>query len=77
LAKPVSYRIADRPDGRCDVIAVLHPRKVFRREGLATLAEAEEWEDGLRVLMAACGAPIVEDVKGAASKARDSVEQPS
>jgi hypothetical protein len=46
LAKPVSYRIADRLDGRFDVIVVLHPHKVFRRVGLLTRAEAEEWLDG-------------------------------
>ena len=75
MAKPVSYRIANRPNGRFDVIVVLHPRKVFRQVGLLTLAEAEEWVDGLRVLMAACGAPIAGDLEGTAFQARDSADQ--
>ena len=59
MARSVSYRIADRPDERFDVIVVLHPRTVFRQTGLLTVAEAEEWVDGLWALMAACGAQIV------------------
>ena len=73
MAWSVSYRITDRPDGRFDVV-VLHPRKVFRQSGLLTLAEAEEWLDGLRLLMAACGVPIVGDLGGIAFQARDGVD---
>jgi hypothetical protein len=77
LAKPVSYRIADRLDGRFDVIVVLHPHKVFRRVGLLTRAEAEEWLDGLRLLMAACGAPLAGHLESTAVRMRDIMDQPS
>ncbi|GAB6842939.1 hypothetical protein HNR00_003134 [Methylorubrum rhodinum] len=61
LARRVSYRIADRPDGRFDVIVVLHPGKVFRRRGFATLADAEDGVEVLRAVMPACGAPLCMD----------------
>ncbi len=60
MPRLVSYTISDREDGRFDVIATIEPDKVFRRDGFATLAEAEDWVDGLRVLMAALGAPVVQ-----------------
>lgn len=59
MPRHVSYRIEDRADGRFDAIAILDPDRVFRREAFVTLAEAEEWIEGLRVLMAAIGAPVV------------------
>jgi len=58
MAKPVACRIVDMPDGRFAVVAVLGRGKVFRRVGLATLAEAEECFEVLRAVMAACGAPV-------------------
>jgi len=60
MPRLVTYTISDRADGRFDVTATIEPDKVFRRDGFATLAEAEEWVDGLRVLMAALGAPVAE-----------------
>ncbi|GJD59118.1 hypothetical protein [Methylobacterium dankookense] len=42
-------------------MAVLASGKVFRRKGLATLAEAEEAVDCLRAVMTACGTPVVSD----------------
>lgn len=55
MVKPVECRIVDMPDGRFAVIAVLASGRVFRRVGLATLAEAEDSVELLRDLMAACG----------------------
>ncbi|SDM88907.1 hypothetical protein SAMN05216360_104155 [Methylobacterium phyllostachyos] len=49
----------DMPDGRFAVVAVLASGEVFRRVGLATMAEAEEAEGVLRAIMAACGARVV------------------
>ncbi|GJE49725.1 hypothetical protein GOFOIKOB_2765 [Methylobacterium tardum] len=46
------------PDGRFAVMALLASGKVFRRVGLATLAEAEESAEVLRAIMAACGASV-------------------
>jgi hypothetical protein len=60
MPRLVTYTISDRADGRFDVTATIEPDKVFRRDGFATLAEAEEWVDGLRVLMAALGAPVAQ-----------------
>ncbi len=61
MPRLVTYTISDRVDGRFDVTATIEPDKVFRRDGFATLAEAEEWVDGLRVLMAALGAPVAQE----------------
>ncbi len=58
MPRLVTYAIGDREDGLFDVTATIAPDKVFRRQGLATRAEAEEWVEGLRVLMAALGAPV-------------------
>lgn len=60
MPRLVTYTISDRADGRFDVTATIEPDKVFRRDGFATLAEAEEWVEGLRVLMAALGAPVAQ-----------------
>ena len=59
MPKTVSYDIQDQPDGRFTVLARMAPDRVYRRENLVTLAEAEAWIEGLRTLMAACGAPTV------------------
>lgn len=64
MPRTVTYQIHDRADGRFGVAIALGPDKTYRREDFATLAEAEEWIEGLRVLMAACGAPLVRDPTG-------------
>lgn len=61
MARPVLYRIIDRPDGRFDVTATLVPDKTFTREGLASLAEVNAALDVLRDIMSACGAELVLD----------------
>ncbi|MCJ2012763.1 hypothetical protein [Methylobacterium sp. J-076] len=58
MARRVFYRIVDRPDGQFDAVVTIEPDKVIRRDGFISLAEAEEWIEGLRVLMAALGAPV-------------------
>ncbi|MET3485127.1 MULTISPECIES: hypothetical protein [unclassified Methylobacterium] len=58
MPRRVYYRISDRPDGRFDAIVTIEPDTVVRRDGFDSLAELEEWVDGLRVLMAALGAPV-------------------
>lgn len=60
MARRVFYRISDRADGRFDAIVTIEPDKVVRRDGFASLAEVEEWIEGLRVLMAALGAPVAQ-----------------
>jgi hypothetical protein len=65
MVQRVTYSIVDRPDGRFDVVAVLGATSHYAREGLMTLAEAENEVDCLRVLMAACGAPVVQSVGSA------------
>jgi hypothetical protein len=59
MPRTVSYRIVDTPDGRFTVIATMEPDRTYRMEGLSTLVAAEMWVEGLRVLMAECGAPVV------------------
>ena len=59
MPRLVSYRIHDRKDGLFDAVATLAPDKTYRRAGFASLAEVEDWLDGLRTLMAAIGAPLV------------------
>lgn len=58
MPRRVFYRISDRADGLFDAITTIEPDTVIRRDGFASLAEAEEWVEGLRVLMAALGAPV-------------------
>ncbi|MGH1570354.1 hypothetical protein ACRAWG_06405 [Methylobacterium sp. P31] len=52
--------ILDRRQIRCwfDVVVTLESGKVFRRTGCISRAEVEAWIEGLRVLMAAVGAPL-------------------
>lgn len=59
MAKPVAYSIVHCPDGRFAVVAVLASGSVHRRDGLPTPAEAEACVEALRVLMEACGAPLI------------------
>ncbi|MCJ2071873.1 hypothetical protein MKK75_24255 [Methylobacterium sp. J-030] len=58
MARRVYYRISDRPDGCFDAVVTIEPDTVIRREGFASLADVEDWIEGLRVLMAALGAPV-------------------
>ncbi|MEL6059833.1 hypothetical protein [Methylobacterium sp. DCY52] len=60
MARRVFYRINDRPDGCFDAVVTVEPDTVVRRDGFASLAELEEWIEGLRVLMAALGAPVAQ-----------------
>lgn len=60
MARRVYYRISHRPDGCFDAVVTVEPDTVVRREGFASLAELEEWIEGLRVLMAALGAPVAQ-----------------
>lgn len=71
MPRLVTYAIGDREDGLFDVTATIVPDKVFRRSGLATRAEAEAWVDGLRVLMAALGAPVARAEPDPATAMRD------
>jgi hypothetical protein len=59
MTRPVTYSIVDCPDGRFAVVAAMASGSVHRRSGLLTLAEAEASVETLRVLMAACDAPLV------------------
>lgn len=60
MARRVYYRISDRPDGCFDAVVTIEPDTVVRRAGFTSLADVEEWIDGLRVLMAALGAPVAQ-----------------
>ena len=60
MAQSVTYRIVDQPDGRFDLIVVLGSRSVYARRGFMTIAEAEEQLESLKILMAACGAPVIQ-----------------
>ena len=71
MPRLVTYTISDREDGRFDVIATIVPDKTFRRGGFTSLAEAEEWVEGLRVLMAALGAPVAQAEPGLPVPIRD------
>ena len=58
MPRRVYYQISDRADGRFDAVVTIEPDTVVRRDGFESLAELEEWIEGLRVLMAALGAPV-------------------
>lgn len=58
MVRRVFYRIDDRLDGQFDAVVTIEPAKVIRRDGFTSMAEAEEWINGLRFLMAALGAPV-------------------
>lgn len=74
MARRVFCRIVDRPDGLFDVTATIEPDKTFRREGVASLAEAERWIDGLRTLMTALGAPVLRVDAAEGETAADSAQ---
>ena len=60
MPRRVYYRIDDRTDGRFDAVVTIEPDTVVRRDGFTSLGEVEEWIEGLRVLMAALGAPVAQ-----------------
>lgn len=60
MPRRVSCQISDRSDGLFDVVATIEPDRVYRRDGFISLAQAEDWIEGLRVLMAALGAPVAQ-----------------
>ena len=60
MPRRVYYRISDREDGRFDAVVTIEPETEVRRDGFVSLGEAEEWIEGLRVLMAALGAPVAQ-----------------
>lgn len=70
MPRRVYYQISDRADGRFDAVVTIEPDTVVRRDGFESLAELEEWIEGLRVLMAALGAPVAQaDASGPPSQA--------
>lgn len=74
MPRLVSYSVLDRDDGRFDVVVTIEPDRTHRREGCATLAGAEEWVEGLRILMTALGAPVAREGQGAIAHERHSHE---
>ncbi|SFL89511.1 hypothetical protein [Methylobacterium pseudosasicola] len=74
MPRRVFYRISDRPDGLFDAITTIEPDTEIRRDGFGSLAEAEEWVDGLRILMAALGAPVAQE-SGSASPASETTPE--
>jgi hypothetical protein len=65
MARLVTCTTIDRPDGRFDVIATIEPICTYRQEGFLSLTEAEEWVEGLRMVMSAMGAPVAHTVEQA------------
>ena len=61
MPRRVFYRIHDRPDGLFDTVVRIEPDGHMRRDGFVSIAEAEEWVEGLRVLMAALGVPVLRE----------------
>ena len=59
MPQRVTFSIVDRPDGRFDLVVLLGSRSLYACEGFLTLADAEDETEFLRVLMTACGAPLV------------------
>ena len=58
MPRLVNCTTIDRPDGRFGVIATIEPDRTYHQEGFLSLAEAQEWVEGLRVVMSAIGAPV-------------------
>jgi hypothetical protein len=59
MARTVFYQMLNEPDGTLSAVVTIEPDQSLTRVGFRSLAEAMEWVDGLRILMAACGAPLV------------------
>jgi hypothetical protein len=64
MTSPVAYSIVDCPDGQFAVVAVSASGSIHWRGGLLTLAEVVACVETLRVLMAACGAPLLHQKGG-------------
>jgi hypothetical protein len=58
MSRRVSYQGLDTADGCFAVAVLIEPDQTVLRTGFTTHAEADEWIEGLRVLMAAVGAPV-------------------
>ncbi len=69
MPRTATYRVIDRPDGLFDIAVTLRPDRIFHRTGLASRAEVDEALSMLRDLMAACGAPLVQEPAGQPAKA--------
>lgn len=61
MARSVSYQVVQRPDGQFDIAVTLAGGRTHFREGLASRADVDCALDLLRDLMAACGAPLIEE----------------
>ncbi|ACA15303.1 hypothetical protein M446_0745 [Methylobacterium sp. 4-46] len=58
MPRTVTCQIVEKAADGFAVVGVMAPDKPFLRDGFATRAEAAAWIDGLREIMAACGAPV-------------------
>ncbi len=58
MARPVTYRIVDCPDGRFAVLVVAASGATYRRGDLLTIAEAEACVEDLRAALACCSAVL-------------------
>ena len=65
MAKPVFYSVLDAPGGLFDVVVRMAPDRIMRRDGFLSLAQADEWIEGLRSLMTVLGAPVAQDAMNA------------
>lgn len=61
MARSVSYQVIQRPDGHFDIAVTVAGGRTQYREGLATRPDVDRALDLLRDLMAACGAPLIEE----------------
>lgn len=76
MARPVTYRIVTRRDGRYDVEVNILGGGCFRRSGMPSMEEAEGSVSELSAVMAGCGAAVAEagtpeaaTLEGASSRA--------
>jgi hypothetical protein len=58
MARPLTYRIVDCPDGRFAIVVVAASGTTYRRDGLYTLAEAEACVEDLRAALTCCSAVL-------------------
>ncbi|MGY2050422.1 hypothetical protein [Methylobacterium sp. JK268] len=58
MPRAVTCQIVERAGAGFAVVGILEPDTMIVQEGFATPAAAEAWIDGLRAIMAACGAPV-------------------
>ncbi|AWN42849.1 hypothetical protein DK389_23035 [Methylobacterium durans] len=59
MARTLTYSIVDHSDGRFAVVAVTALGSAYWRCGFLARAEAELCVEDLRVVMTACGVPLV------------------